>query len=57
MDNEKEGFPITALRELKILRQLQHPHIVALKDVVTDASTLDLKLKTSFYLVCMITFV
>ncbi len=52
MDNEKEGFPITALRELKILRQLQHPHIVNLKDVVTTNTTLDVKDKSSFYLVC-----
>lgn len=25
LENEKEGFPITAVREIKILRQLQHP--------------------------------
>ncbi|KRX94480.1 Cyclin-dependent kinase 12, partial [Trichinella pseudospiralis] len=28
LDNEKEGFPITAIREIKILRQLNHPNIV-----------------------------
>lgn len=24
MDNEKEGFPITAIREIKILQKLKH---------------------------------
>ena len=35
-DNEKEGFPITAVREIKILRQLAHENIVNLKEIVTD---------------------
>ncbi len=35
-DKEKEGFPITAVREIKILRQLNHENIVILKEVVTD---------------------
>ena len=36
MENEKEGFPITAVREIKILRQLHHPNIVNLKEIITD---------------------
>ncbi|KAL3085250.1 hypothetical protein niasHS_010319 [Heterodera schachtii] len=36
LENEKEGFPITAVREIKILRQLDHPNIVKLLDIVTD---------------------
>lgn len=39
LENEKEGFPITAVREIKILRQLNHPNIVCLKDIVTDKQT------------------
>ena len=35
-DHEKEGFPITAVREIKILRQLCHENIVNLKEIVTD---------------------
>lgn len=35
-DNEREGFPITAVREIKILRQLCHENIVNLKQIVTD---------------------
>ena len=38
LDNEKEGFPITAVREIKILRQLNHVNVVALKEIITDKS-------------------
>jgi len=33
MEKEKEGFPLTALREIALLRRLRHPHIVSLIDV------------------------
>ena len=36
MENEKEGFPITAVREIKILRQLKHKNIIKLREIVTD---------------------
>ncbi len=36
LENEKEGFPITAVREIKILRQLRHKNIINLKEIVTD---------------------
>ena len=36
LENEKEGFPITAVREIKILRQLNHKNIVNLKEIITD---------------------
>ena len=53
LENEKEGFPITAVREIKILRQLNHRNIVNLKEIVTDKQdALDFrKDKGSFYLV------
>nr|CAD7572080.1 unnamed protein product [Timema californicum] len=53
LENEKEGFPITAVREIKILRQLNHKNIVNLREVVTDKQdALDFrKDKGSFYLV------
>ncbi|NXU41053.1 CDK10 kinase, partial [Drymodes brunneopygia] len=34
MDNEKDGMPISSLREITLLLQLQHPNIVELKEVV-----------------------
>lgn len=33
MHNEKEGMPVTALREIKILKALRHPCIVELLDM------------------------
>jgi len=36
MDNEKEGFPITAIREIKILMSLEHPNVVRLTEIVTS---------------------
>jgi len=38
MDQEKEGFPITALREIKILQELRHDNIVRLIEVCRSAS-------------------
>lgn len=35
-DHEREGFPITAIREIKILRQLRHENIVNLKEIISD---------------------
>lgn len=53
LENEKEGFPITAVREIKILRQLRHKNIINLKEIVTDKQdAVDFrKEKGSFYLV------
>jgi len=42
MDSEKEGFPITAIREIKILKQLHEDkhkvceNIIRLKEVVSS---------------------
>ena len=43
MHNEKEGMPVTALREIKILKALRHPCIVDILDmfVVRSASGLN----------------
>lgn len=36
LENEREGFPLTALREIKILRALRgHKNIVSLLDVIS----------------------
>ena len=34
MHNENDGFPITSLREINILTQLNHPNIIRLNEVV-----------------------
>lgn len=41
--HSEEGFPITSLREIHILRQFDHPNIVKLHEVISSSS--------SFYLV------
>lgn len=56
LDNEKEGFPITAVREIKILKQLNHQNIVKLLDIVSEKQTAaDLKnvtgIKTNFFFI------
>ncbi|CBB15978.1 Cyclin-dependent kinase 12 [Caenorhabditis elegans] len=53
LENEKEGFPITAIREIKILRQLHHKNIVRLMDIVIDDISMDelKRTRANFYLV------
>ena len=34
MDNEKEGFPITAIREIKLLKRLNDENVITLKEIV-----------------------
>ena len=34
LENEDEGIPSTAIREISILKQLKHPNIVELKDLI-----------------------
>jgi serine/threonine protein kinase len=35
-DKEKEGFPITALREIMLLKRIKHPNVIQLQDVVMN---------------------
>ena len=35
-EEEENGFPITAIREVKILKALNHSNIVQLKEIVTS---------------------
>jgi serine/threonine protein kinase len=34
LENEDEGIPSTAIREISILKQLKHPNIVEFKDLI-----------------------
>ena len=36
MEDEHHGFPITALREIKILKALRHENIISLIEVLTS---------------------
>lgn len=42
LDHEDEGIPSTAVREISLLRELQHPNIVCLKDIVSGENKLQL---------------
>ena len=49
--NEKEGFPITALREIMIMKRLRHKNILQLLEVVTSKPSEKNKFKQNAYLV------
>lgn len=36
MHNEKDGFPITALREIKLLKMLSHPNVLKLDEMAVE---------------------
>lgn len=38
MEKEKEGFPITSLREINTLLKAQHPNVVTVKEIVVGSS-------------------
>ena len=46
MHNEKEGFPITALREVKLLKMLSHPNILRLEEMAVERLSVDEKGKS-----------
>ncbi|CAF1059960.1 unnamed protein product [Didymodactylos carnosus] len=48
MYQEKEGFPITALREIQILQELRHDNIVRLMDICRSPMQ---DMKSEFYLI------
>mmetsp|Transcript_9627 Transcript_9627/g.19962 ORF Transcript_9627/g.19962 Transcript_9627/m.19962 type:complete len:198 (-) Transcript_9627:397-990(-) len=51
MDNEKEGFPITAIREIKVLNSLNHKNLVKMKEIVTSRAHECNQNKGSVYMV------
>lgn len=36
MEGERDGFPVTAIREIKLLQSLKHPNIVSLHEVMVE---------------------
>ncbi|KAG9232988.1 Serine/threonine-protein kinase bur-1 [Amylocarpus encephaloides] len=53
MHNEKDGFPITAMREIKLLKLLDHPNILRLEEMATEhhLHTKDKKKRANVYMV------
>ena len=46
MHNEKDGFPITALREIKLLKMLSHANIIRLEEMAVERFKTDAHDKT-----------
>lgn len=40
LESEDEGVPSTAIREISLLKELQHPNIVSLEDVLMEETRL-----------------
>uniref|UniRef100_A0A915KTF8 Protein kinase domain-containing protein n=1 Tax=Romanomermis culicivorax TaxID=13658 RepID=A0A915KTF8_ROMCU len=51
MENEKEGFPITALREIRILKKAKHPNITELIEVCASKASSYNRDRSTFYIV------
>jgi serine/threonine-protein kinase BUR1 len=53
MHNEKDGFPITALREIKLLKMLSHPNVLKLEEMAVEHHTksTDKKKRAIMYMV------
>ena len=52
MHNEKDGFPITALREIKLLKMLSHPNVLKLEEMAVERNRVEgRKLKAIMYMV------
>lgn len=51
MENEKEGFPITALREIKILQLLKHDNVLNLVEICRSKATPYNRYKSTFYMI------
>jgi cyclin-dependent kinase 12/13 len=55
MEQETQGFPVTAIREMKILKALNHENIIALREMITyekedaetDGSLVNMKVQLS----------
>ena len=46
MENEKEGFPMTALREIRILQLLKHENVMELIEICRSRGTCSHCIKT-----------
>ena len=51
MHNEKDGFPITALREIKLLKMLSHVNILKLEEMAVERTKGEGRKKATMYMV------
>ena len=48
LEVENEGVPSTVIRETSLLRELNHPNVISLNDIVVDNKKLFLVFESSF---------
>ncbi|KAF2087537.1 serine/threonine-protein kinase BUR1, partial [Saccharata proteae CBS 121410] len=51
MHNEKDGFPITALREIKLLKMLVHPNVLKLEEMAVERTRGEGRKRAVLYMV------
>jgi serine/threonine-protein kinase BUR1 len=51
MHNEKDGFPITALREIKILKELSHVNVLKLEEMAVERPKAEGRKRAILYMV------
>lgn len=51
MHNEKDGFPVTAIREIKLLKMLSHPNILKLEEMAIERIKGEGRKKATMYMV------
>lgn len=51
MHNEKDGFPITALREIKLLKMLSHPNVLKLEEMAIERPKGEGRKKAIMYMI------
>ena len=51
MHNEKDGFPITALREIKLLKMLDHPNVLKLEEMAVERNKGEGRKRATMYMV------
>lgn len=51
MHQEKDGFPVTALREIKLLKMLSHPNVLKLEEMVMERDRTSGRKKATMYMV------
>lgn len=49
MESEKDGFPVTAMREIKLLQSLRHPNVVRLYEMMVSNGLLFFKIVLSIF--------
>ena len=51
MHQEKDGFPVTALREIKLLKMLSHPNVLKLEEMAMERTKGEGRKKATVYMV------